>query len=718
MKINFYPFLALLFVMYGMPALAQDDSWLDLGSTRLEKKFTQHISIKGEDLEKMSFSNLSDAINVWLYGIYSNTGTLVYIVDGNIITDVNAWSIYDIKEIVFVQSALVQTAGNTGQQNFVLVTTRRYGPGKPHAGSQQANPFSFRAAGQTALVNRDYHHLYSPAAGSSTTNLYHQYYLSGSYTQGKVQAGVSASWLRDVFPSETNDSTHWSKPYQLNRYRFTAYLDAVIGRRSQLSINVAAVPVRAPAEATTTSATISATGNQKETQLMVTPSLQFSTNLGKGFQNIFSASYQSFNSHYNEASQGLQVVSPGGGQTQYQSLVTDDGDATAVAIRDNLSLTRHAGNWTIMPAVNIQYVYEKISVSEKAFYATGNPGSLGGGISNSSSTYGLAIKGHLFSATPSANFSYKSILSFGAGGFVYLPQSGTKETPAKIFPFGHVSVDLLKIGNNSNKNSLQLFGSVARSYNYSFTAGQLDDFSQNISSSGVSLPPLPAYVLGTGTVVYTPVTVPNQYASLFGAHTIWTTGATLRLDVDKLLVNYNFEQRDFTSPQEIINVIPGTSTYYVDYPRTQSFTHHIGVSTKIKLGSSFQWQPGITLTNIRVKGNAVYFPEGNLPGDFSPYTSWSGGWVNRISAKRFFAGLDILYHLGTYGQPSGVMANYYLYSKKNSVDLQNIYLGYAIQVCKTHAVDIYINSRNLAQNSASDLTDWRRYYGAGFKTSF
>lgn len=125
----------LVAVSHCLPVLAQDDSsWYDLGSTRVEKKFTQHIAIKGEDLERMPFASLSGAINVWLYGAYSNPATRVYIVDGNMVTDVNAWSIYDIEEVVLLQSALVQTSGNAGQQQFVLVTTRK-------------KSSSFRAAG-------------------------------------------------------------------------------------------------------------------------------------------------------------------------------------------------------------------------------------------------------------------------------------------------------------------------------------------------------------------------------------------------------------------------------------------------------------------------------------------------------------------------------------------------------------------------------------------
>lgn len=52
--------------------LAQDDSSrLDAGYLSLKKEFTQAITIKGSDLEKMPFANLSDAISAWSYGAYT-----------------------------------------------------------------------------------------------------------------------------------------------------------------------------------------------------------------------------------------------------------------------------------------------------------------------------------------------------------------------------------------------------------------------------------------------------------------------------------------------------------------------------------------------------------------------------------------------------------------------------------------------------------------------
>src|ERR1700730_18091767 len=96
-------------VLFSLSVTSQaqnDSTWLDLGVLKLKKDFTQTISIKGSELEKMPFSSLSEAINVWLYGAYTNELSLVYVVNGNPLSDVNMYSIQDIEEIVFVQNAM------------------------------------------------------------------------------------------------------------------------------------------------------------------------------------------------------------------------------------------------------------------------------------------------------------------------------------------------------------------------------------------------------------------------------------------------------------------------------------------------------------------------------------------------------------------------------------------------------------------------------------
>src|ERR1700677_2049981 len=114
----------------ALPLFAQyDSSRLDIGYLHLQREFMQTITVKGSDLEKMPFANLSDAIAAWFYGAYTQPATLQYVVDGNPVSDVNAYSIHDIEEVVLVQNAaaLVNTAD--GQQELVVVRTKR-GQGK------------------------------------------------------------------------------------------------------------------------------------------------------------------------------------------------------------------------------------------------------------------------------------------------------------------------------------------------------------------------------------------------------------------------------------------------------------------------------------------------------------------------------------------------------------------------------------------------------------
>ena len=101
-----------------------DTSSYDLGRVSIKKDFTQTIIIKGSDLERYQFSDLADAINVWLYGTYSNASNLLYVIDGNIITDVNAYSIFDIDEITLIQSAVVNASGARPAHRWCLLSLK------------------------------------------------------------------------------------------------------------------------------------------------------------------------------------------------------------------------------------------------------------------------------------------------------------------------------------------------------------------------------------------------------------------------------------------------------------------------------------------------------------------------------------------------------------------------------------------------------------------
>jgi len=67
----------------------------------------------------MPFSQLTMALNAWLHGIQAHSARVNYVVDGNLMQDINAYSIYDVEEITLVQNALVQLNGALNGQQLV-----------------------------------------------------------------------------------------------------------------------------------------------------------------------------------------------------------------------------------------------------------------------------------------------------------------------------------------------------------------------------------------------------------------------------------------------------------------------------------------------------------------------------------------------------------------------------------------------------------------------
>jgi hypothetical protein len=63
---------AVIAILFFTKVNAQvDTTHFDLGRIQLKKDFTQSITVKGEDLQRMPFDNLADAINVWFYSLCS-----------------------------------------------------------------------------------------------------------------------------------------------------------------------------------------------------------------------------------------------------------------------------------------------------------------------------------------------------------------------------------------------------------------------------------------------------------------------------------------------------------------------------------------------------------------------------------------------------------------------------------------------------------------------
>jgi len=260
--------LSLIMLFLGLSLSAQQDSSrLDIGWLTLDRNLTQTLSVKGYDLEKMPFVNLSDAIRAWFYGSYTVPGTLAYVVDGNPVTDVNLYPIYDIEEVTLVMNAVGAAVYGSSQQDLVLVTTKR-----------REQKQGFRLAGQSGLVNAD-------GNGVKTfTNIYHQYFVSGYGHSQKFDYGLSADWVRDVSPSPSASVRHETTPLNLQRFRLNGYLrwEPIKGQIVQLGIGYMPQQIDANVDS-------SYQINWRDRGHLLAPQLNWKGNLLPGLQEEFRA---------------------------------------------------------------------------------------------------------------------------------------------------------------------------------------------------------------------------------------------------------------------------------------------------------------------------------------------------------------------------------------------------------------------------------------------
>ena len=671
--------LALLFCSCSSILVAQTDStWLDLGRIKLKKDFTQTVTIKGKDLEQMPFAKLSEAIDVWLFGLATNPNTVTYVIDGNLLTDVNVYSIYDIEEITLVQNALVQLNGATMARQLLLITTRKNNgkeQGLTIAGASYAVTNSF----QTAL----------PDMVKGQTNVDHRYYVSAYQNRKNIQYGISASYLRDVFPYP-DTGYNIEKPYQVNRYTLTGYLNASLGAAHSVWLRAGFVPARY---------TFEYSGFKSSPAGIDAKTRQNSLFVEAGWQARF------FKHLTNELSAGYTPVKTEGGS---MSTYNDGGTPVSIMFARqnmdtkfrNLLLTNHLtyeadiGNWHIEPAVNISFRHLKY---DNASSITNIDGRTGSTISTSTNAnwYDMDV----FLLTPAVNVYYKDWFNV-QGGFVY---NLSKAQPGnsgdkKMFPFVTSAVNVLKLAGVESKFSWKIFGSYA-------SAGDFSDVNFTIQDlgSGFYSYPYPAFSYGTGAIS-SPVIVDDEKDHMIQAGTsagIWN---------DRLQFSYGYDKRKHKGV--ITAYVPGPVqpmpiNYVVDVYNT---IHRFGVTARVLDNAELKWSTGLNVSSVKsiVKLSEV------LSGPVVPATFltndplWTGGFTNRLQYKKIMVGLDLLYALN--------QREYYnnTSTDDNNVSFKNIYAGYRAQ-WGSKAFELYAETRNPSQRNKSRLPDRRNYFGLGGK---
>jgi hypothetical protein len=703
MKQTAIPFCPLLFaVILSGPLMAQQDSTrLDAGYLSLKKAFTQQITIKGSDLEKMPFTNLSDAIGAWLYGAYTTTGTVKYIVDGNPVTDVNIYSVHDIEEVVLVQNAAVLTNTAGGQQEMVLIRTK-HGSGL----------MGIVAAAQAGLVDSRENGMNSKAA------FYHDYYLGAWKNLSTFSFGVSGDFQRDVIPVAGPGVT-MDPPRNLERWRLNGYFSWRPNVHNTIGVTMNYTPEKTGGVVTEPEQDAFRQFRYDDGQHFIQPALSWHSELPAGWTNDLMATYL-----YSRATDFDIMIDTG-------QAFTPRGTATATAnsdeekskhywVLDRLGYRAASGRWSFEPAINFTYEHFNeggVAARVSETFAGNYPGlPTGTGISQSSAS--LTQGAGVFAVTPVFEASFGRALEL-QGGAQLEANRGSQAGGRVAFPFASVTLDLLRLGNEQRLPSLKVYGSYAQRTNPSPEGYRLADLT---AGTNIFAP----YDYSAAPVGYGYVYLSNGqpgYPLLKKAsnpvYWVWETGVSYSAWNNRLQVQYTFEQRNLFFLGNIPHPIVGTGPVQYGLAEWRSSLQHLDVRVEVIDSGSLSWQTGFNLTSIRNKGLAAGFDitgKLDIGDDYPNPLSWSGGWVNRFEARRFSAGLDLLYHIG---EPvASTTANGAADTiKVNSVILPNVYVGYRYPMAHSRSLELFIESRGLLRNAKSDLLDSRRYFTLGGKFS-
>jgi hypothetical protein len=665
----------------------KDSSVYDAGYLTLKKEFTQAITIRGADLEKMPFANLSEAIEAWSYGAYTQPGTLLYVVDGNPVGDVNAYPVYDIEEVVLVQNATALAGTGGGQQELVLITTKR-GKGKQ----------GVRASAHTGFVNGN-------GGGSSTgTALYHQYYLGAYRNTDKWSYGVSGNYLRDVWPLPEGGGKTVSSTYDVQRWRLNGYASWRPWKGNQIDVLVNYTPEKLASANDSTNGSagndFAYKGSGKLRYLV--PQVRWHSDLGSGWRNELQATY--LNSKYTENDQLRANFAPDStGLALYNGLAK----SYHLLIRDHIGYEGIAGSWRIAPALNASYEHFNDQVTD----ATSNvmnpiPGTIFGG-TYSISTQAYALKANAIFLTPAIDLQYKKILDLQGGVVVNASSLKGDSVKRRVLPFVSAAVDVFRLADVIGSGSLKVFGSYAQRTNFSPASYTIPDLGNGLNLGLNYTDPFGSFTaLPPGTVVGTVPTIP---VAVPPAYWVWMSGVGYSGMGGRLELNYTFERRNYITdgykyyPVSGLPFVPFGATL----PQWRSDLHHFDVQAVVVKNAGLEWRSGLNVTllrsNVDTTGSDVILKP--AAGDIAPGTySWTGGWVNRLRINRFTAGLDLLYH---FGAQAGVVTS------RNTAAIPNVYAGY-----RFGGVEVFVESRGLIRSTYSDLEDQRRYYTAGVTFSY
>jgi hypothetical protein len=650
--------IAFTLAVCSLNVKAQDSNFIELGRTGLRGQFTQGITIKGKDLAKLPFGTITEALQPWLMGAYTREENLVFVINGNIVADVNIYHIEDIEDITLVQNALVQVNGSTGQQQLVVVRLKqRKQPGTSLTVSGQANYIGVKPS-------------------SDDDNFYHRYHINANKNLQKARMGLSLGFLQDVAPIARQENFEVKKSPYFNRYQANGYIEFELHPYHSIlaRVNYVFQPGGASWTNSSTPPGIWSVSDMDLDNHLFQPELEIRSAFGGKFTNSLRAAYQSIDYDYLLQNQ-LST------QERYTTSVAEDN--RNLLLQDVFRYHSSVGNWKVMPELSFTYrgwrnYYRQIDRSEFPGFPSGNI----------SAFYSRPVVKQ-FTTSPSVDLSFKNIWNLKVGTVLNF----SKRKTHTFYPFVSTSLDVPSAFGITTELQWKLFGSYAK-------GSLLGDLAFSLNEPAF----YPHLSFGFGTGFPQPQMPDSNFYSLAAGTTI---------DFHGFRFSYHYEQRDFNGLMIIPVLIPGGVVYMNTFPQSLSRMHRFSISVPVIQKSNSNWQTGLHVTSIKTKFENIHQDPGTsrlMTGDlFNESRSWTGGWNNRIELKNFTAGLDLIFHNDAHGIYQNDTRS------RDIFGLSFAYAGYRMKMRNMQG-EFYVSARNIyTEHDYRNTIDPRKYYGLGFR---
>lgn len=700
---SLYIFLSLFFCCFI--ATAQNDSiYYDLGRVKLRKDFTQAVTIKASELEKIPFSDLSEAIEIWFFGELFGTSNLVYVVDGNLINDVNIYPIHHIEEITLIQNAVIQFNGALRNEHLVVITTNK----------QEPNNQGLKLSSQAAIVSKQIKQGPFGKEEESETNLFQQYTLSAYRKTTKLDYNISANFVRDVNPYVKNEFVTVHQPHNSRQLRLNGYLNFDVGQNTHVSIQSNYVPQTINYKLDIVEKKSYDHQNLwslqgETTSRLFSNSIQIKSRILKKLNNHFSVS----SNHFEDKKEKHFNRNANTSFYHFYSYNESNLKGKAYLFKDEISYVQKFRNWNFEPALNLSYRYIESNFNENTRDFFDQLLSSWSGIKGGTST-------KISTITPSLNINYKTIFNVHGGFIVDFVEEIGENNDKHKYPFVTFASDMSKAIDEDIKPSWKIYGSFCQSKDlsdqiYQFQSVNNEFFDWENIGVGHS-PDLSSRSLHDYSI--------NSYQF----------GSTIGVFRNMLEISYNYDVRDWKMylPRKI-NPSLGVDVPGFFEAKEKLKKHRIGLSSKLLERTTIDWRSSLHYTIIledgiinqpKIEGTAwfkTFQLSASRTGSYAieniknpSYISW----INRVSFENLSLGLDIQ---GQFQQQYLTLENESarvpVSETFNTLTLQNIYFGYQNTRKKGNVVEFYLYGRNFVLNDPIIKTNNRRYFGMGINVS-